>query len=249
MPEEDKKARPAPTEAERQRKLTDAMRNRLEAAAKKAGKGSMEARLAMARIFAAIEYQQQALHCFQPSDKTQEAIWKWRNNARKMSPDFAAPIVRMVAIRKGVGKRKRSEDASIEMAAGVTFDALSAIEKRAARILMGQGRATRNVDDKATKIARVALADWGTSPEYSRPRKPRLTLETIIRVAIPFIEELSGERLRGANEAKDAHAIEIEPPALGALVALARMNKEGASLKYVSDIIAKHHAQQADKKQ
>jgi hypothetical protein len=197
----------------RQLKLTEAMRNRLEAAAQKAGKGSLEARLAMASIFAAIKYQEQSLNCPQLSDKFQEAICKWRNDARKMSPDFAAPIVRMVAIRKGIGRRKRSEDASIEMAAGVTFNALSAIEKRAARMLMGQGRATRNVDDMATKIARAALADWGTSPEYPRPRTPRLTLEKTIVVAIPFIEELSGERLRGANEAKGAHAIEIEPPA------------------------------------
>jgi len=113
---------------------------------------------------------------------------------------------------------------------------------------MGQGRAIRTKGDPATKIAKKAQAEWGSPAKYPRQQSPRLSLEKIILTAIPFIEELAGKKIRGVTP-KSERSIEMEPPEFGALVALARMHKRGASFEYVCDILAKHDAQTVEKKQ
>jgi hypothetical protein len=214
-------------EAKRQHKLTQAMRNRLEAVAAKAGKSPMDARLAMARIFSAIEYSKKMQNRGPRSRQFAEDLQNWRNGAPKFAPDFAAATVRMARLKMGIGVRKHTEENAIKEAAGTTFVSLSIVERRAAEMLMGTKRATRTISDPATRIARAARAEWGNGVEYPRPVKPRLSLEDVIRIAIPIIEEMSAQPVRGGSPKSD-YSIEMEPAELGALVALARMHKEGA---------------------
>lgn len=243
-------------EVKRQQRLTDALRNRLEAVAARTGKAPLDARIAMVKIFAAIEDQKRALVGVRPSKKYQEHIWKWRNDARKMTPDFAAAIVRIVRLRMGIGSRKRREQAAIQLAVGVTSHSLSTVEARAARMLMGEGRITQNPHDKANEIARAARAEWGSPAIYPRQRSPQLSLEKVILTAVPFIEDLSDKKLRGTTP-KSNEPIEMEPPEFGALMALVQIYKapvlgvpnEEPCFEYVNDILTKYRAQHIEIKE
>ena len=130
-----------------------------------------------------------------------------------------------------------SEELAIRKARGVTYDSLSSVEQRAARMLMGTARQTRNLSDVATKIAIAARADWGYPSTYARVTSVSISIEELIQIAIPFIEALSDKPLRGVEASGlERQVIKMEPPEVGALVALARIQKKGASAEYVCKV-------------
>jgi hypothetical protein len=153
-----------------------------------------------------------------------------------VDPAFAASLVRHAFLRRERGK---SEEQAVEEAAGVREAELSAIEHRAFELVLGKRGFTRtNTKDRAVPLAKAVLKDWLPSEPACRlippTEAPALTIEKIVHIAVPFLDELAGRPIGHSAPYRDEDdPAEISPPALGALVAIARMAHPQASLEHV----------------
>jgi hypothetical protein len=235
----------------KQKKLELALQNRLEALAKLGKKDELQVALAKAQIWHALDTEQAKLA---PSIGTQTRTkreirdWKlgksvdWKgevaNYGPKIDPDLAIKLVR----HRFLLSRRYSEERAVEASARVTENDLNAIEYGALEIVTGRRGVTRSAPDlRANRLAKAVLADWFPSEPPFRliPPKdaPSLTIEKIVHSVVPFLDELAGQPIRGGRPDKDDCPASMDPPGLGALVALARMAHPNASFEHVSDMI------------
>jgi hypothetical protein len=243
---------------EKQKELQQALQNRLEALAWRSKKGGSHVVLAMAQIWPALDSEQARLA---PSMNTQirttRAIRNWRlgkprdwvqgernpewrerevNYAVRIDPHLAAGLVRHGFLLR---ERGRSEEQAVEEAAGVKEADLSATEHRAFEMVTGKRGFTRtNPKDRAVPLAKAVLKDWLPSEPACRllpPTKaPSLTIEKIVHIVVPFLDELAGRQIGHSAPYRDEDdPAKINPPALGALLAIARMAHLQASLEHV----------------
>ncbi len=243
---------------DKQEELEGAFENRLEALAQRSKKSSLHVALAKAGIWHALNIEQSRLA---PSVNTQirkrrsirnwrlgkstdwiedQKTWKWSdqevNYGPRIDPAFAASLVRHTLLRRERGK---SEGHAVEEAAGVSEADLSAIEHRAFELVIGKRGFTRtNAKDRAVPLAKAVLKDWLPSEPACRlippTEAPALTIEKIVHIAVPFLDELAGRPISHSAPYRDEdNPAEISPPALGALVAIARMANPQASLEHV----------------
>ena len=242
----------------KQEELQKGLQNRLEALARRSKKSESHVVLAMAQIWHALDSEQAKLA---PSISTQirttRATRNWRlgklrdwiqdgksaewsdqeiNYGTGIDPDFAAIILRHAFLRR---ERGRSEEQAMEEAAGVKDADLSTIERRAQELIVGKRGFTRtDPKDRAAPLAKAVLKDWLPPEPAFRlipPEKaPALTIEKIVQIVVPFLDELAGRRIGHSAPYRDEDdPAKMNPPALGALVAIARMAHPQASLEHV----------------
>lgn len=58
-----------------------------------------------------------------------------------------------------------------------------------------------------------------------------------MRIALPHLDALANDEIRGGTPDNDHDPAKMEPPALGALVAIARMAHPKAGFEYICDVI------------
>jgi hypothetical protein len=124
----------------------------------------------------------------------------------------------------------------------VAYADLSVIEKRAVDMIIGKRRrlrVTRN--DPATKLAKAIRGEWLRSvPPFREKEAARtLTTETIVRAVLPILDALANGPIRGGTPDNDYDPAKMEPAALGALVAIARMSHPHAGFEHICDVIQK----------
>jgi hypothetical protein len=248
--------------AKRQKKLEQAVKNRLEALARRSKKDDSCAAIAMAQIWHTLDSEQAKLA---PSVNTQirtkRAVRHWRlgksrdwvqdqksgewsdqevNYGPRIDPDFVASLIRHAFLRR---ERGRSEERAVEEAAGVKEADLNAIERRAFELVLGIRGFTRSgPKDRAALLAKAVLRDWLPSEPDCRlippTQAPALTIEKIVHIVVPFLDELAGKPIAHSAPYRDEEdPAKINPPALGALVAIARMAHPQASLEHVRHCI------------
>ena len=135
-------------------------------------------------------------------------------------------------------ERGRSEERAVKEAAGVREADLNTIERRAYEMVMGKRGFTRtDARDRAVPLAKSVIKDWLPSEPasvYPAGKSPVATIEKIVQIVVPFLDELAGRRIghSGPYRNEDDPA-KMNPPALGALVAIARMAHPEASVEHV----------------
>jgi hypothetical protein len=247
---------------EKQKELEQALKNRLQALAHRNKKGDLHANLAIAQIWHALDSEQAKLApSINTQIRTKSAIRNWRlgksrgwvqdeekpewsyeevNYGPRIDPNFAASLVRHESLRRQSG---RSEERALVEAAGVKEADLNTVERRAFEMVTGKRGFTRaNLKDRAVPLAKAVLKDWLPPEPPSRlippTEAPALTIERIVHIAIPFLDELGGTRIGHSLPYRDEdNPAKINPPALGALIAIARMAHPQASLEHVRDSI------------
>jgi hypothetical protein len=243
---------------DKQGELERAFEDRLEALAQRSKKSALHVASAKAEIWRALNIEQTRLApSVNAQIRTKRSIRNWRlgkstdwiedqksgkwsdqevNYGPRIDPAFAASLVRLAFLRRERGK---SEEQAVVEAAGVKEVDLSAIEHRAFELVIGKRGFTRtNAKDRAVPLAKAVLKDWLPSEPACRlippTEAPALTIETIVHIAVPFLDELAGRRIgHSAPYRGRDNPAEISPPALGALVAIARMAHPRASLEHV----------------
>jgi hypothetical protein len=238
--------------------LHKGLQNRLEALARRSKKGESHVGLAMAQIWHALDSEQAKLA---PSISTQirttRATRNWRlgklrdwiqdgksaewsdqeiNYGTRIDPDFAASLVRLAFLRR---ERRRSEEQAVEEAAGVKEADLSTIERGAFELIVGKRGFTRTKPkNRAVALAKAVIKDWLPSEPALRlippTEAPALTIERIVHVVVPLLDELWGRPIGHSAPYRDEDdPAKLNPPALGALIAIARMAHPEASLEHV----------------
>jgi hypothetical protein len=244
---------------ERQQQLEQALENRLNALAQRSKKEGSHVKLALAQIWHALDSEQAKLApSINTQIRTKSAIRNWRlgksrgwvqdeekpewsyeevNYGPRIDPTFAAGLVRHEFLRR---HRGRSEEQALVEAAGVREGDLSSIERRAFEMITGkQGFTRTNPKDRAVPLAKAVIKDWLSPEPASRlippGEAPSLTIEKIVQTVVPFLDELTGRRIGHSAPYRrdDADPAKINPPALGALIAIARMAHPHASLEHV----------------
>jgi hypothetical protein len=128
-----------------------------------------------------------------------------------------------------VRERGRSEEQAVEEAAGVKEAGLSTIERRAFELIVGKRGFTRtSPKDRAVQLAKAVLKDWLPSEPALRlippTEAPGLSVERIVHIVLPFLDELSGKPVGHSVLNRDEDdPVKISSPALGALLAIAKM--------------------------
>jgi hypothetical protein len=235
-----------------------ALQNRLEALAERSKKGQLQVDLAKAQIFHALDSEQaNVAPSINTQIRTKRAIRNWRlgkstdwiedqksgkwsdqaiNYGPRIDPDLAASLVRHAFLRR---ERGRCEERTVEEAAGVKEADLTAIEHRAFELVIGKRGFTRtNAKDRAVPLARAVLRDcFPPESDYRLippTEAPALTIEKIVHIVVPFLDKLAGKSISYTPPDPDEDdPAKINPPALGALVAIARMAHPEASLERV----------------
>jgi hypothetical protein len=243
---------PLPSDG-KQQGLELALQNRLEAIAKIAGKGDRQVAFANGQIRQALDSEQVKLA---PSLGTQLRTkrefrdWRlgkdrnWKGEAveygPRIDPDWAARLVRHSFLRQ---LRRYSEERAIEGSAGVTVKDLNAIERRAFEIVVGKRGVTRSDrNDRAVLLANAVLKDWlPREPDFRLvppEDAPSLTIQKIVHLVVPFLDELAGKPIGHSNPyKKENYPAKMNPPALGALVAIARMAHPEAGIGHIRNAI------------
>jgi hypothetical protein len=239
--------------------LEQAVKDHLEALARRGKRDASYATLVGAQIWQALDSEQAKLA---PSISTQirtaRAIRNWRlgrwrnwiqdenstawsdqevNYGPRIHPDFAAGLVRHAFLRR---ERGRSEEQALEEAAGVKEAHLNAREHRAFEMVMGKRGFTRaNPKDRAVLLAKAVRRDSLPSEPDCRlippTQAPGLTIEKIVHVVVPFLDELAGRPIghSAPYRKNETDPAKISPAPLGALVAIARLAHPKASLEHV----------------
>ena len=233
-----------------QERLTDALRNRLEALAQRSGKSALDVQIAINDIFADLGRAQDKLRPMTLAyDK---AIREWKMGKKPYSSsfgrDFAAALVRWEKLRLGIGCQRMSDERALKESIGVTYASLSKIEQRAADIVRGERRVARgrSLLDPASRIAKAVRAKWLTStPPIRVDEPPVLLIKTIVCIALPHIEKLAGGPIYGGTP--KGNPATTDPPGLGALVSIVQMAHPvdpahpSVGFEYISDLIRRHH--------
>jgi hypothetical protein len=168
--------------------------------------------------------------------KSAEWIDQEINYGTRIDPDFAASLVRHAFLRR---ERRRSEEQAVEKAAGVKEADLNTIERGAFELIMGKRGFTRtNPKDRAVPLAKAVLKDWLPSEPALRlippTEAPGLTIERIVHIVVPFLDELLGKPVGHSVLNRDEDdPVKVSSPALGALLAIAKMAHPEASLERV----------------
>ena len=243
---------------DKQEELERAFKERLEALAQGSKESALRVALAKVGIWHALNMEQARLA---PSVNTQirtrRSIRNWRlgksmdwiedqkagewsdqevNYGPRIDPGLAPSLVRHAFLRRERGK---SEEPAVEEAAGVKEADLSAIERRAIELVIGKRGFTRtDAKDRAVPLAKAVLKDWLASEPACRlitpSEAPALTIEKIVHIVVPFLDELAGRQIGHSPPYRDENdPAKLNPPALGALMALARMAHPQGSLEHV----------------
>ncbi len=217
--------------------LLKALENRLDAIARKAGKGVLDARMTKAWIFLDLGFEQSKL--ISPRMKFQREMRNWR--AGPISSDWAAMLVRKASLRMGVRARHSEAKAIAKASTNVNYSALTSIEKRAADMVTGRRRASRSTPkDPAIQLARAVRREWLRPVAPLREKRARTpSIDTIVRIALPHLDALANGPIRGGTPDNEHDVAKMEPPALGALLAIARMAHPKAGHEYICDMIRK----------
>jgi hypothetical protein len=243
---------------EKQKELKQALENRLKALAQRSKKEDSHADLAIAQIWHALHSEQAKLApSINTQIRTKSAIRSWRlgksrdlvqdvekpewsyqavNYGPRIDPNFAAGLVRHAFLRR---ERGRSEEQAVEQAAGIRESDLTTIEHRAFEMVTGKQSFTRiNPKDRAVQLARAVRKDWLPSEPALRlippTEAPALSIERIVHIVVPFLDELAGRRIGNSAPYRDEDdPSKLNPPALGALIAIARTAHPQASLEHV----------------
>jgi hypothetical protein len=235
----------------KQQRLHSALQNRLEAIAKESGKSPHDARVTKLKIFCELGFEQAKLvpRSIASQRRIEGENRKWKAGKEpygpSIAPDFAASLVRMAFLRRGIRSRRYSEEQAISESKGVTRDQLTAVERRATDIVLGLRRSPRGKPhDRAAQIAKEVLATWFPPVPPFQPKHPddarSLSIDAVVRIALPFLDELAGRPIRGGTPDNDHDPASMEPPGLGALVAFSRMAHPKASVEYICDLILAH---------
>jgi hypothetical protein len=159
------------------------------------------------------------------------------NYGPRIGPDFAASLVRLAFLRL---ERGYSEERAVKEAAGVKEADLNAIEHCALEMVLGKRGFTRpDAKDAAIRLAKAVLEDWLPSEPDCRLVPPAhtaaVTIEKIVHISVPFLDELAGKPIGHSVPYRvgDDDPAKMNPPALGALVAIARIAHPKASLEHV----------------
>jgi hypothetical protein len=226
----------------KQQSLLEGLRGRLGALAHAAGKSELAIQMAIAGIFQELGSEQDKLRPTRPERLDEIRNWKMGKGVHSspLGDDFVPSLVRETRLQRGIGYRKRSKSKAIEGSIGVTYESLTAIEKRAVDIVLGKRRVARNkVSDTASRIAKAIQDEWLTPIPTVKITDPRtLSVRTIVRIALPFIEEIAGGPVRGGTPKDDNDPSVMDPPAVGALVAIVLMAHKSTTAEYISDLIA-----------
>jgi hypothetical protein len=245
---------------ERQQQLEQALENRLKALGQRSKKEGSHVKLALAQIWHALDSEQAKLApSLNTQIRTKRAIRSWSlgksgdwihdeeklqwsyqevRYGPRIDPNFAASLVRHTFLRR---ERGRSEEQAVEEAAGVKEADLNMIEHRAFELVVGRRGFTRShPKDRAVELAKAVLKDWLPPSEPALrlippTEAPSLTIERIVHIVVPFLDELGGRRIGHSAQYRDDEddPAKIDPPALGALLAIARMARPRASLEHV----------------
>jgi hypothetical protein len=229
-----------------------ALQNRLEALAHLHGKNSSDVALAKARIWCALMDRQAALA---PSIRTQlrtkRAIRDWRLGKDSANPehdsrinsDWAAKLVRFESLRP-----KRSEQRAIKAAGTTSEEDLDAIERTALNIVMGKRGLTRlhtdsrNPVTQAAHLARAVLAGWLPPEPALRLVKPEnapaLTIQAIVHTVVPILDDLAGIPIKSGSPYKQVASLaSLDPPQVGALASIVRMEHPNARIAHICNMI------------
>jgi hypothetical protein len=165
--------------------------------------------------------------------------WKERKQSPIQSPGikWATHLISLKLKKKHWGRGAKPLD-----------KVLSEIETRAAQILSGSRSKSRKnfVEDQAEKLADEVRQEW--LREWSPPRKTgrpfgghahkRLSLEEIVSVAIPIIEEMANAKLK-VVVSKTESVAEITSPTFAALVAVINTQLPGNNIESIAKAVAR----------
>jgi hypothetical protein len=238
-----------------------AVTDRLEALATRVKKNTSYAMLVGAQIWQALDSEQAKLApSIGTQIRTKRAIRNWRlgksrdwvqdpksgelrdlevNYGPRIDPDFAASLVRCSYLR---GERGYSEERAVKEATGTKEVDLNAIELRAFElVLRKRGFSRANPKDRDVQLAKAVLGEWLPSESDFRliapTQAPALTIEKIVHIVIPFLDEVAGRPISYSVPPSGEDDPAKLNPALGALVAIARIEHPDASLERVRSSI------------
>jgi hypothetical protein len=225
--------------------LDNALQDRLEAVARGSGRSALDIKISKTQIFLDLNHEQ--LKLIPPSlshqKRTEKEIRNWAagkgSHGPPFCPDFAARLVRIESLRRGVRSRRFSEENAIWASKGVGYADLTSKEKRAADFVLGRRRRWRHDPaDPDMQIAKAVSSDWLTPVPPFRAKNARsLSIEAIVHTALPHIDELANANIRGGTPDNEHDPAVMEPPGLGALVAIVRMAYPNAGFEYICDLI------------
>jgi hypothetical protein len=223
--------------------LYKALQNRCGAIALVAGKDPRDVGITTALIFFELSLEQSKL--IPPCVDRQREMRNWRAGKKEygppIAPDWAAKLVRKASRRMGVQTPRHSEAKSIEASTSIAYADLTLVEKRAVDVAIGNRRAARRTpDDRAIKLAKAVRREWlRPVPPFREAQATALSIEAIVRIALPHLDALANGPIRGGTPDNDDDPATMEPPGLGALVAIARMTHPRAGWEYICDVIRK----------
>jgi hypothetical protein len=184
-------------------------------------------------------------------DNHRRAVREWRaalsthggngeSEGKDSLRDWVAVLVRKARLQsREPGWRRHSEATAIEGSVNVTYADLSEIEKRAANMIIGKRRPLRVLrNDRAEKLAKAVRDEWiKPVPQFRRKRRARtLSIDAIVLTVLPILDDLANGPIKLPMNYEDDPA-RMEPSALGALVAIARMWHPNANYEYIRHLV------------